>query len=130
MKFKDFLKMWRDDPQVEALLEVEKTEQKDGIIDFLFHVMLRSAKDDYGRHEALRVRVGKNKEVIEHDVFNILGQEFGNKDAGKNPVDSQNWTMAVQNWYQGWSTSYGSTTGCTTNLYVYGSTGDSSIYGV
>jgi len=98
MKLKDLLDLWRNSPDVEKVVEVERREHTGGV-DLLYHIYFWHENSFYGRHAALRVRIDYNGEVIEHDIFNVQ----------LDPRQSVNWIQATNSWFDSWSLSRWST---------------------
>lgn len=110
MKIKDFVKMWKDDNAVEDIILVETREHDDGTSDLLYHVLYQYTRGGNGRHEALRVRISKDEEVLSHDIFNLHGEQWGQENAQLDP--NNNYMMQISSWFTTWSTAYtGSGTG-------------------
>ena len=104
MKIKDFVKMWKDDNAVEDIILVETRKHDDGTVDLLYHVLYPYDRGGNGRHEALRVRISKDKEVLSHDIFNLHGEQWGQENA---KLDTNNNYMArIGTWFTSWSSAY------------------------
>ena len=105
MKLSEFEAMYREDKAISSLVKVETNKGQNGIEHILYHILYKAYMDWYGRHVGLRVRVDKNKNVLDHDIFNMTLDSDGN------------WCEAVQQWFQTWTTTTDSTT-----VYHYGGT--------
>ena len=101
MTLEQFVRMWKRDNSVEDMILVTK-RSRGRVFDYLYHVLYINERGGNGRHEAVRVRVNKNNEVLEHNIFNLHGEEWGRKDAELDADNRNNYTVQVTNWFYDW----------------------------
>lgn len=104
MTIDDFVTMWKTDNAIEDMILVKTSKHKDKTEDLLFHVFYRHIRGGNGRHEALRVRVSAEKQVVSHDIFNLHGNEWGREDAQLDP--NNNYLQQIDSWFTSWSKTY------------------------
>lgn len=128
MTIRQFVKMWKSDYQVEDMILMEEKKHPDGVIDRLYHVLYRFGRGSNGRHEALRVRIGKDKQVGEHEIFNLHGPDWGKKDARLDPDNNafQDYYSQINGWFTQWSSTYSTGSG-TGSALVYAGNYTSSV---
>lgn len=102
MTLKQFVRMWKRDNSVEDMILVTK-RPRGKVIDYLYHVLYVNERGGNGRHEAIRVRVDEVNEVLEHNIFNLHGEEWGRKDAELDPDNRNNYTVQITNWFYDWA---------------------------
>ena len=71
MPLEDFLNLWRKDGF--KLVEIETKELEKGLVAKRYNVYSDEFYEGYGRHLGIVVVLNRSNRVVNHEVFNILG---------------------------------------------------------